>query len=988
VQIFILGATGPIVGKLPTALHKVNFSSTVLDWQLNSFESISPKKINYLGGYLLDEIISKYPNFHYIKIKNWESNTLLNTLSKASFKKSKSLLLYADTIFRPSIINEVISKTSDIVIAVDSHYKNRYINRPSNDIKKAEIIKPTSGKLINKSCEFSGLISVSKKLSEELKKININKINGNLLDLIKYLRDIGYTIDFVDCSNNWAELNEPGDIAKFILGTKADTLRRLSPMATTFKICKQVSFNLKSWEKKHKLIINNIQSNFPSTFLAIRSSSINEDSWKSSNAGKYLSLLNVDSSSKVSIKSSINNVLKSYKSNVKNNQVLIQEQVKNVELSGVIFTINMESGAPYYVINYDDISGTTDKITQGSLEESKTIIIYEGSNYYLDEVEPKLINITKSIKEITKLLSFDKLNIEFAITKKNEVFIFQVRPVCIDYRKFEIFYPKIPVELKKSANKFIQLRKKRNTIFSNMADWNPAEMIGSHPTPLALDLYTKLITDKNWLKQREEFGYHSSIKDPLIIKFCGQPYIDVGQSFNSFIPKDINNKLKNKLVDSYLKYLKANPKLHDKIEFEVVFTSWTPNFIPEAKVRFNKSNILLKEIKALEESLIKLTRSSIENFSPDNLELRKLIKERSSSKLKSLDNLPKSLKLLRDCGRYGILPFAHAARHSFLSQYLLKSLQSKKSISTHRINEFMQSISTVTSDFCNDQMMVNNGDMQIKELLKKYGHLRPGTYDALVPSYSEKPKNYLNHLISKRHLKNKKEFKLTKNEINLITKVLKPLKLNHSVPELFEYFKKTIIQRELLKFEFTKNISQAIDALILFGKEVGLERREIVNLKISDFRAFSLGQKSFQDLRSIIDKRELEYNVNNIINLPTLIKSQNDFYCFLQSEAQANFITTKSILSKTISIDLMSTKKISSAIVLVRKADPGFDWIFSHNINGLITEYGGANSHMAIRAAELGLPAAIGVGSKIFDELLKSKLIKLNCRNRNINIIS
>ena len=70
-QIFILGETGPIAGKLPTALHKVNFSSTVLDWQLNSFESISPKKINYLGGYLLDEIISKYPNFHYIKIKNW-----------------------------------------------------------------------------------------------------------------------------------------------------------------------------------------------------------------------------------------------------------------------------------------------------------------------------------------------------------------------------------------------------------------------------------------------------------------------------------------------------------------------------------------------------------------------------------------------------------------------------------------------------------------------------------------------------------------------------------------------------------------------------------------------------------------------------------------------------------------------------------------------------------------------------------------------------
>ena len=35
---------------------------------------------------------------------------------------------------------------------------------------------------------------------------------------------------------------------------------------------------------------------------------------------------------------------------------------------------------------------------------------------------------------------------------------------------------------------------------------------------------------------------------------------------------------------------------------------------------------------------------------------------------------------------------------------------------------------------------------------------------------------------------------------------------------------------------------------------------------------------------------------------------------------------------------------------------------FSRNISGLITCWGGANSHMAIRSGELGLPAVIGVG--------------------------
>ena len=58
---------------------------------------------------------------------------------------------------------------------------------------------------------------------------------------------------------------------------------------------------------------------------------------------------------------------------------------------------------------------------------------------------------------------------------------------------------------------------------------------------------------------------------------------------------------------------------------------------------------------------------------------------------------------------------------------------------------------------------------------------------------------------------------------------------------------------------------------------------------------------------------------------------------------------------------------LAGKIVLLEKADPGYDWIFSQNIAGLITCYGGAASHMAIRCAEFGIPAAIGCGKKIYD---------------------
>ena len=73
---------------------------------------------------------------------------------------------------------------------------------------------------------------------------------------------------------------------------------------------------------------------------------------------------------------------------------------------------------------------------------------------------------------------------------------------------------------------------------------------------------------------------------------------------------------------------------------------------------------------------------------------------------------------------------------------------------------------------------------------------------------------------------------------------------------------------------------------------------------------------------------------------------------------------------------------ISNKIVLLEKADPGFDWIFSKNISGLITKFGGAASHMAIRCAEFGIPAAIGCGDILYNRLKTAKVVDLDCKNK------
>ena len=81
-------------------------------------------------------------------------------------------------------------------------------------------------------------------------------------------------------------------------------------------------------------------------------------------------------------------------------------------------------------------------------------------------------------------------------------------------------------------------------------------------------------------------------------------------------------------------------------------------------------------------------------------------------------------------------------------------------------------------------------------------------------------------------------------------------------------------------------------------------------------------------------------------------------------------------------------ESMDGKIVCIESADPGFDWIFSRGITGLITRFGGANSHMAIRCAELNLPAAIGCGEELYRRLQSSKVIELNCSKKLIIIIA
>ena len=99
---------------------------------------------------------------------------------------------------------------------------------------------------------------------------------------------------------------------------------------------------------------------------------------------------------------------------------------------------------------------------------------------------------------------------------------------------------------------------------------------------------------------------------------------------------------------------------------------------------------------------------------------------------------------------------------------------------------------------------------------------------------------------------------------------------------------------------------------------------------------------------------------------------------------EPNFITQKSITSDVVLMNDIEGQVIENKIVFIRAADPGYDFLFAKGIGGLVTQFGGANSHMAIRCAELGIPAVIGAGEQNYTEWSRYNRVTIDCLKRQV----
>ena len=565
----------------------------------------------------------------------------------------------------------------------------------------------------------------------------LNSIGGSVKSLAYYDR-----LSPMDILNT---LNSRGEITERYAGlisTKANTLMALKERLHFSAIEDILVVSTDELKNNPNETVNKIKKYFGGKIVVVRSSCLAEDNFETSNAGHFESVLDVDSNNEEEILNALNIVYRSYLvdgSDIADEQILIQSQTQDVICSGVVFTRDIQRNRPYYVINYDE-SGSTDTVTSGS--GGKTIWIAQNSGE--ESIPGKWTSLWRAIRELERILNGVLLDVEFAIKADHSVVIFQVRPLATNYKFGRNASITHQIEckdfIKEQYKKFISGH--RVAHFSDMAFWNPAEIIGDSPKNLDYSLYREIITHRAWNQGLVPLGYRC-VPDDLMYRFGNKPYICLEHSFKSLTPATISEELADKLCDFYLKKLAADWSSHDKIEFEIVFNCFDFHLQEKLSDLVSEGLFTTDETAEIESELRQLTENMVCNYktilSEDLAALSRL--EETRQMVENMvdtdsEKLVVAIKnLLTEISECGTPQFSRQARCAFVAKALALSLKDNGYWDAKTYEEFNASIETVATRFECDFSRFLSKEITKKEFDLTYGHLRAGTYDITSPRY-------------------------------------------------------------------------------------------------------------------------------------------------------------------------------------------------------------------------------------------------------------
>lgn len=182
------------------------------------------------------------------------------------------------------------------------------------------------------------------------------------------------------------------------LSSKAKTLEDLSGLIRSAHVLPLVRFNANKYQEDKETVLARCLVEFEGKVI-VRSSAVYEDGKTTSYAGGFESVLNVKLQ-KRDLDDAILQVIESYGKKCHfDDEVFVQPMLHEVSMCGVVFTTDMDTGAPYYTINYDT-SGSTTSVTSGRGDELKTVIVAKNTP---QKDNTKISQLLESCRECEQL---------------------------------------------------------------------------------------------------------------------------------------------------------------------------------------------------------------------------------------------------------------------------------------------------------------------------------------------------------------------------------------------------------------------------------------------------------------------------------------------------------------------------------------------------------------------------------------------------------
>lgn len=115
----------------------------ILDWALEAFDKAGLSDKVFIGGYQIDLILRDYLHLTFRHNADWQNNNILLSLFHAEQDMDDGFVCsYADILFRDSVVRDALNHPGDIVVCVDTRWRDRYADRsqhPEGDAEKVRV---------------------------------------------------------------------------------------------------------------------------------------------------------------------------------------------------------------------------------------------------------------------------------------------------------------------------------------------------------------------------------------------------------------------------------------------------------------------------------------------------------------------------------------------------------------------------------------------------------------------------------------------------------------------------------------------------------------------------------------------------------------------------------------------------------------------------------------------------------------------------------